>query len=144
MDSYGYERNKGWMLIGQKHEANLDVCTRMRFWVTDGGTSKLTRLFWIQGNGEALTSMTDWCGCSRSSGLRRNPLALFTPHHHLDHHECGHFATNTRSHQHSCLQNTFAHSLLLLRFACAYNCNYSVDCGSSSALDCSGSAQAVW
>ena len=79
MDSYGYERNKGWMLIGQKHEANLDVCTRMRFWVTDGGTSKLTRLFWIQGNGEALTSMTDWCGCSRSSGLRRNPLALFTP-----------------------------------------------------------------
>ena len=75
----GYERNKGWMLIGQKHEANLDVCTRMRFWVTDGGTSKLPRLFWIQGNGEALTSMTDWCGCSRSSGLRRNPLALFTP-----------------------------------------------------------------
>ena len=66
--------------------------------------------------------MTDWCGCSRSSGLRRNPPALFTLHDHFHHHECDHFATNTRSHlpaEHIC----FVHSLLLhLCNMCACNC----------------------
>ena len=32
-------------------------------------------------------------------------------------------ATNTRSHLRSCLQNTFAHPSLLLRFLCACNCS---------------------